>query len=184
MLYHGNRKNEIKALVIVSFAAVLLLCGVVFCFHLIVKTGRAASENTEEAIPIGEEKTEEIEVKGSDGTSEQDRIVLIKGDIHRANRYEKVDRLSYTSTVKYTKEALSLLDEDGFRLTRNEIYARHGRMFNDQILQNYFNEQSWYTPMYAPDNFNEDLLNDIEKYNVEMIHLYEINKGMNAEISQ
>ena len=91
-----------------------------------------------------------------------------------------MDRLSYTSTVKYRQSDLELLNSDGLRLTRNEIYARHGRMFNDQILQDYFNNQDWYSPQYAPDHFDEDMLNHIEKYNMELIRGFEINNGTNA----
>ena len=32
------------------------------------------------------------------------------------------------------------------RLMRNEIYARHGYIFNDQNLQGYFSSQPWYRP--------------------------------------
>ena len=30
---------------------------------------------------------------------------------------------------------------------RNEIYARHGYVFNDPDLQNYFSSQPWYRPL-------------------------------------
>jgi hypothetical protein len=56
---------------------------------------------------------------------------------------------------------------------RNEIYARHGRRFNRAELQAYFDQQPWYRPRYAPDEFPEHLLNAAERWNVELIADYQ-----------
>ncbi len=184
MLFKENRKKGIGAMILVTGLTILLLCTVVYGFYLIVHNHKVsnASGETGSTEDWGE-STEKIDSVADGASGEEDRIFLIKGNIHRANRYEKVDRLSYTSTVKYRQSDLELLDSDGLRLTRNEIYARHGRMFNDQTLQDYFNNQDWYSPQYAPDHFNDDLLNVVEKYNMELIHAFEINNGTNeAEI--
>lgn len=181
MLFKENRKKGIGAMILVSVLTLLLLCTVVYGFYLIVhnhKVSRAGGE-TGSTEDWGE-STERINSKHEDSSEDGESVFLIKGNIHRANRYEKVDRLSYTSTVKYRQSDLELLNSDGLRLTRNEIYARHGRMFNDQILQDYFNNQDWYSPQYAPDHFDEDMLNHIEKYNMELIRGFEINNGTNA----
>ncbi len=52
---------------------------------------------------------------------------------------------------------------------KNEIYARNGRMFRSQELQNYFSAQSWYTPLYQPDKFTADMLNTYELHNLELL---------------
>ena len=52
---------------------------------------------------------------------------------------------------------------------KNEIYARHGRLFDSRELQNYFNSQSWYSGTIAPANFSESLLSDVEKKNVTFL---------------
>ena len=44
----------------------------------------------------------------------------------------------------YTYDELSNLSQDELRLAINEIYARHGRIFDAADLQNYFNSKSWY----------------------------------------
>lgn len=59
------------------------------------------------------------------------------------------------------------------RLARNEIYARHGRKFNDENIQDYFNSKDWYTPAIAPDEFEESLLNPYEIANRDLIVEYE-----------
>lgn len=109
--------------------------------------------------------------------SEDEKVYLIKGNEKSSNRYEKADHLSYTTTIKYTAQDLSLLDSYGLKITRNEIYARHGRMFNDQELQEYFQRQKWYVPQTASNDFDTSCLNEVEKYNVELIRTYEQQVG-------
>ena len=41
------------------------------------------------------------------------------------------------------------------RIARNEIYARHGRRFNDKTLQWYFDAKSWYQGTVVPGDFKE-----------------------------
>lgn len=101
------------------------------------------------------------------------RVYLIQGNEKSSNRYEKADHLSYTMVTKYTLEDLSILDSYGLKITRNEIFARHGRMFNDQELQEYFKRQQWYVPQIAANDFDTSCLNEVEKYNVNLISVYE-----------
>jgi hypothetical protein len=56
------------------------------------------------------------------------------------------------------------------RLLRNEIYARHGRLFKAAWLQQYFSSQPWYTP---DENFKDEELSGADKQNVELIVKYE-----------
>lgn len=56
------------------------------------------------------------------------------------------------------------------RLLRNEIYARHGRMFRAEWLQQYFFFQPWYNP---DENFKDEELSGNDKVNVETIVRYE-----------
>lgn len=56
------------------------------------------------------------------------------------------------------------------RLLRNEIYARHGRVFKTLWLQQYFGSQMWYDPN---ENFKDEELSGPDKTNVETIVAYE-----------
>ncbi len=60
-------------------------------------------------------------------------------------------------------------------LARNEIYARHGRLFDDQNIQEYFDSLPWYEGTVAPEDFDDELLNQIEKTNINKILLLEPN---------
>lgn len=63
---------------------------------------------------------------------------------------------------------------------KNEIYARHGRLFDSRELQNYFNSQSWYSGTIAPANFSESLLSDVEKKNVAFLKNLEFSISPNG----
>lgn len=78
--------------------------------------------------------------------------------------------LIYTSDC----EELSALE---CKIARNEIYARHGRKFADESLQNYFDCCSWYEGTVNPEDFTDDLLNGTELDNLQTISAYEIEMG-------
>lgn len=59
------------------------------------------------------------------------------------------------------------------RIARNEIYARHGRMFVANDLQQHFNAQSWYTPRVAAADFSYGVFNSFEMANIELIQRVE-----------
>lgn len=59
------------------------------------------------------------------------------------------------------------------RLARNEIYARHGRRFDDEYLQDYFSSKDWYIPTVDTNEFEESLLNSYEIANRDLIVEYE-----------
>lgn len=60
--------------------------------------------------------------------------------------------------------------KDGFELDimRNSIFASHGRRFDTPALQDYFNKQPWYRPIYSPKAFTLKLLSKLEQQNVEI----------------
>ncbi|MEH2247147.1 YARHG domain-containing protein [Nostoc sp.] len=52
---------------------------------------------------------------------------------------------------------------------RNSIFASHGRRFDTPELQDYFNNQPWYRPIYLAKAFPPKLLSKLEQQNVEYI---------------
>lgn len=82
------------------------------------------------------------------------------------------------SDVRYISESeLAGMTEDQLRYARNEIYARHGRKFDDAGLQSYFDSKDWYNGTIAPENFDEASLSEVEKANLETIVAYETAQG-------
>ena len=77
---------------------------------------------------------------------------------------EKVEFYFPNSNVEeITEELLEGMSADSLRIARNEIYARHGRIFKNEILNSYFRNCSWYTPSVAAEAFDENVLNAVEK---------------------
>lgn len=66
---------------------------------------------------------------------------------------------------KLTSADLTYLSKEQLKIARNEIYARHGHMFQTKDMQAYFSKQSW----YRENPYFTGTLTDIEVYNVELI---------------
>lgn len=96
----------------------------------------------------------------SRGIEEDDEYIFPDSDYEYLQRWE-----------------LEGLSKEDLKIARNEIYARHGRMFQDAGLQAYFNSCSWYTPSIAPEDFKESMLNEVEIANRDMIVAYEKEMG-------
>ena len=64
-----------------------------------------------------------------------------------------------SSTRYLTNADLNGLSEWQIRIARNEIYARHGRIFKSDDLADYFASKSWYTPSVSADQFDNSYLN-------------------------
>lgn len=86
-----------------------------------------------------------------------------------------------SDTVLLTEEdVLPILeDQETLQIARNEIYARHGRMFDTEWLQDYFNSKSWYEGIYTPAEFDSNVtLSDIENQNATyLLNLYNTKYG-------
>lgn len=85
--------------------------------------------------------------------------------------------IPYSDTQMLTESDLVGLTKEECRIARNEIYARHGRMFSDPDLQSYFNSMSWYDGYLTADEFDESVLSQTEKDNLNTIAAYESKQG-------
>jgi len=91
-----------------------------------------------------------------------------------ATEQKNVDLLAAYEATLREKLATELVKDDtlgamfaeDLRVLRNEVYARHGRIFKDKELQKYFETQAWYKPNL---DFKDDQLNEIEVQNLAKI---------------
>jgi len=88
----------------------------------------------------------------------QRKVALLPGD------------MQFFEDRAITEQMLHGLSLHELRLLRNEVYARHGRMFRADWLQQYFFFQPWYNP---DENFKDESLSGNDKLNVETIVTYE-----------
>src|SRR5882672_2089759 len=89
---------------------------------------------------------------------QQRRVALSPGDMELFENKLIADRML---------RGLSLHE---LRLLRNEIYARHGRIFKTVWIQQYFGFQPWYDPK---DDFKDEDISGNDKTNIETIVRYE-----------
>lgn len=83
----------------------------------------------------------------------------------------------YSDSMYLEVSDLQGLSAEECRIARNEIYARHGRIFQDIDLQTYFEQFDWYEGLYTADEFDESVLNKYEKANRDLIVKYESEMG-------
>ena len=73
---------------------------------------------------------------------------------------------------KYEESDLESLNSNQLWLGKNEIYARHGKTFDNGYLQMYFDQCFWYQAT-KQDQFEESILNEVEKANIKTIEAME-----------
>ena len=84
--------------------------------------------------------------------------------------------LPYSDSIYYNTDELMTLSKEDLRLARNEIYARHGRKFETEDLNTYFSAQPWYYGYLSADEFDDSVLNEFEKANIDTIKALESQK--------
>ena len=107
---------------------------------------------------IADENFKDEELSGNDKLNVE-TIVKVEKRIH--------DELGTKPITRALLEGLFL--EDASQM-RQEIYARHGKVFKEPWLQKYFSSFDWYK---ADPNFTEDSLSEVEKKNIATIAAYE-----------
>lgn len=69
-------------------------------------------------------------------------------------------------------DELSGWSSSSLAILRNEIFARHGRIFTTPSWAEYFSQKTWYVPTYDPSYFDSNMksfLNDCEWANLQVI---------------
>ena len=110
------------------------------------QTTRASEKQTEK---ITEKQTEAVE-DPTKQTQAQSGSYILPQSSERLLTDSDVDGMSY----------------EELQMAINEIYARHGRKFSSQSVQNYFDGQSWYQGTVEPDDFSDSVFSQIESQNV------------------
>ena len=197
-----KRRGYLFPLVIILF---LMIGGGVFaCFGTDILQGirKSEPEKIQEDIAFHEmetdfEETESIEEQErrawkTEAVDEEEKVSLEKQidqspisqkepvDERRQDEAEEMNReyvLPESDSEFLSMEDLEGLSAEECRLARNEIYARHGRLFTDEKLQEYFYSLDWYEGTVDADEFDDSVLNEYETANRDLIVLYEKEQG-------
>lgn len=194
---YSPKKNNAVIIAIIIFAVVVVIAvAVIVAFGFLSYTKSPKVDTHVETV------SEEMETTEIETTTSNDVVVVTKRDGYANNDYEdgnensnsvvgddnvassdsdNLENSEYiipdSDTRKITKKDLKGLSKDELRIARNEIYARHGRRFDDEELQEYFDSCSWYEGTNDPADFSEDELSATEKANRNTIIKYEEKKG-------
>lgn len=129
-----------------------------------------------------------ISIDGNNGAlDEKPPYIMI--DIQYQEPQPLIDQyvIWYSSDILIGQEraygiSLDSMDSNTLRIARNEIYARHGRKFKAEDLQRYFNSCPWYYGYIEADSFDESILSEVEKKNIQYIQsLEDIKKNVPAK---
>lgn len=177
-----------------KYKAVIVVLVIVFAAGIIWKAGIFQKNNNDNSVATIKNSQEEVsadseneETKKKTDVSTQDTDTTLQNkqqnvqqdNVTQADQNEVVSTDEYilpTDTQYISESDLWGLTQEEVALARNEVYARHGYVFQNQDYQNYFSSKSWYQPdaAYQP---MDDTLSKIEKANVDMIVKYEVSKG-------
>lgn len=131
------------------------------------EANKSESEGKEQKAEESEKKPEDAAsaVKTTDATAS----ALLGSQAQQNSAAQGGYVIADSSTRELSDADVAGLDAWNLYLARNEIYARHGRQFTNQDLQNHFSSCPWYQGTIAPENFSEELLSGVEKQNIQVI---------------
>lgn len=90
--------------------------------------------------------------------------------VQKANATDGYRDILHLDTKLLTSADLASLPKEEYKFIRNEIFARHGRIFTSSRYLNYFRQFSWYNPRFTD---SEIILSPIERENVNLIRSLE-----------
>ena len=135
----------------------------------------AAAETPKDQNAATEKTTERVTEKQTTGAPKKQTEKITEKQTEAAEDPTKQPQTQAQSgsyiLPQSSERLLTDSDVDGMsyeelQMAINEIYARHGRKFSSQSVQNYFDGQSWYQGMVEPDDFSDSVFSQIEGQNV------------------
>lgn len=80
-----------------------------------------------------------------------------------------VEPLYHTDMKYYSADYFEDVPPLMIHIAKNEIYARHGYIFINEDLYNYFMGCIWYNPTCSSSEFDDSVFNQYEKTNLELL---------------
>lgn len=163
------KSNNTKAIAIAVVATVLVMCVVMVVVGLFLNPPAAKPGND---TPQGNlvitpqdtvaDTTASVETEPVNPLSESNPY----RDMYNGKTFAV---LAETDSRYYVRSELDEYSADKLCLARNEILARHGYIFSDKDLAEFFENMPWYSENQAATNDIYDYLNEYEQANVELL---------------
>lgn len=169
---NNSNNGALKAAILGVLIGLLLLAVGFGAYYLYVKNDKALKEQTTET-----KSTENTENSKNNSSANGNNISTDKSKINTANTSSKSDEYMFSDSAnaKLTDNQVSSLSKANLALARNEIFARHGYIFQTEPFKTYFSKKTWYKANAAFKGSDEEI-SSAEKYNVDLLLKYENKK--------
>ncbi|MGD1875134.1 MAG: YARHG domain-containing protein [Mastigocoleus sp.] len=184
----STQSNGNKQILLASLVAGGLIGGSIIIGLSMNKTNPEATTNvTSGSIGQEEVKTPVSPPTNNINNSNQSKLPVDKLSGNDSSVEDKVNDNGNDNKIndyfwlsKRLATDADLANKNGLELDimRNYIFARHGRRFNNNELQEYFEKKSWYRPKYSANEFPIELISNIEMKNIEFINKYQDRTGL------
>lgn len=185
--FDGNRPPGNNPVRIILLCAAIL-CGIIVLIYLLFYKNKEQVISTD--IKMDTISTSVDKMKDRELTLKEKELELKERELQQqkeisdkllANKNSKPNR-NNNSTNNYQESFpqasdryLTSADLYGrsqwdLKIMRNEIFARHGYIFQTDEMRDYFSNKSWYSPKYYDVN---NMLSDVEKENIALIKKFE-----------
>ena len=125
----------------------------------------AAAETPKDQNAATEKKAERVTEKQTEKITEK-QTEAVEDPTKQTQAQSGSYILPQSSERLLTDSDVDGMSYEELQMAINEIYARHGRKFSSQSVQNYFDGQSWYQGTVEPDDFSDSVFSQIESQNV------------------
>ncbi len=80
-----------------------------------------------------------------------------------------IEPIFFTDMKYYTAKDFENLPPTVIHIAKNEIYARHGYIFKDEDLNQFFLSCAWYQPRVTGEEFDASVFNQYEQANLKLL---------------
>lgn len=128
-------------------------------------------QKEEQVQEEGQDKKEKQDQKKKQDQEKQDGQAM-QNDVPEGGATDDTYILPESDSRYYSWQEVDALDNDTLQMAINELYARHGRRFDNASIRSYFEKKSWYHPSIDPsaiDGKEDVYFNDYEKANYQLL---------------
>lgn len=170
--YDDRKSNFVNLVIIGVFVGIVIVFIGFISYYFYEKNDKLS--NTQKTHEQTTESNKNSTADEQNSTSKNSKEINKSNDSNSIKKDEKPgDYIFYNSTdVRITDAQVDSLSKESIALARNEIYARHGYVFQTEPYKSYFNNKTWYK---SNANFkgSDEELNEVERYNVALLLKYE-----------
>ena len=178
--YQPVKKSHAGAIVAVILAVLLVAGGAVGAVVYLYNTQRIGN-HADTASTVTAAVTEAATEAGTVPTTESSGSVMVGNSEETSaataaqlNTFDDPDAFIFPSDSEMiTEEYLDTLSKEQIDLIRNEIYARHGYIFQKEVYYNYFSGKTWYRPTEPDMDTAAEGFNSTERKNIDIIVIYQ-----------